>query len=56
MKEYLVKPIGYIRSELKNIDEAPSFYTEGAPNARLELIPAFRDGLDRLPTSQQSQD
>ncbi len=49
MKEYLVKPIGYIRSELKNIDDAPSFYTEkGAPNARLELIPAFRDGLDRM--------
>ena len=49
MEEYLVKPIGYIRSELKNIDDAPMFYTEaGAPNARLELIPAFRDGLDRM--------
>ena len=49
MEEYLVKPIGYIRSELKNIDDAPMFYTdEGAPNARLELIPAVRDGLARM--------
>jgi tRNA-Thr(GGU) m(6)t(6)A37 methyltransferase TsaA len=46
--EYLVKPIGFIRSELKNVEDAPSFYTEGAPNARLELIPAFRDGLYRM--------
>ena len=49
MEEYSVKPIGYIRSELKNVDDAPMFYTEeGAPNARIELIPAFRDGLDRM--------
>jgi tRNA-Thr(GGU) m(6)t(6)A37 methyltransferase TsaA len=48
MEEYLVRPIGFIRSELKNIEDAPSFYTKGAPNARLELIPAFRDGLDRM--------
>ncbi len=48
MEEYLVKPIGFIRSELKNKEDAPSFYTEGAPNARLELLPDFRDGLDRM--------
>ncbi len=48
MNEYIVKPIGFIRSELKNIDEAPLFYTEGAPNARLEVLPAFKDGLDRM--------
>jgi tRNA-Thr(GGU) m(6)t(6)A37 methyltransferase TsaA len=48
MEAYQVKPIGFIRSELKNVDDAPSFYTEGAPNARLELIPAFKEGLDRM--------
>jgi tRNA-Thr(GGU) m(6)t(6)A37 methyltransferase TsaA len=49
MNEYSVKPIGFIRSDLKNLDDAPLFYTEaGAPNARLELIPAFKDGLDRM--------
>jgi tRNA-Thr(GGU) m(6)t(6)A37 methyltransferase TsaA len=50
MNEYKVRPIGFIRSELKNLEDAPSFYAEGAPNARLELIPAFRDGLDRMQT------
>jgi tRNA-Thr(GGU) m(6)t(6)A37 methyltransferase TsaA len=48
MEEYLVTPIGFIRSEIKNVEDAPSFYTEGAPNAWLEVIPAFRDGLDRM--------
>jgi len=53
MEEYRVRPIGYIRSELKDIDAAPRFYTEaGAPNARLELIPAFTDGLDRMQVGQ----
>jgi tRNA-Thr(GGU) m(6)t(6)A37 methyltransferase TsaA len=53
MEEYLVRPIGHIRSELKDIDDAPMFYTEaGAPNARLELIPAFKDGLDRMQVGQ----
>jgi len=46
--DFVVKPIGFIRSELKDVADAPSFYTEGAPNARLELIPAYRDGLDRM--------
>ena len=49
MEEFSVRPIGTIRSELKNVDDAPMFYTDvGAPNARLELIPAFIDGLDRM--------
>jgi len=53
MEEYLVRPIGYIRSDLKDIDAAPMFYTEaGAPNARLELIPVFTDGLDRMQVGQ----
>ena len=37
MDSYLLEPIGWIRSELKNTKDAPRFYTEGAPNARLEL-------------------
>ena len=48
MEEYLVRPIGFIRSELKSRDDAPSFYTEGAPDARLEVLPAYRDGLVRM--------
>ena len=42
---YLIKPIGFIRSELKSTADAPNFYTEGAPDARLELIEDYRDGL-----------
>ncbi len=49
MEEFSVRPIGTIRSELKNINDAPMFYTDvGAPNARIELIPALNDGLDRM--------
>jgi tRNA-Thr(GGU) m(6)t(6)A37 methyltransferase TsaA len=48
MREYVIEPIGYIRSEIKNREDAPPFYTEGAPNAFLELIPSYRDGLDQM--------
>jgi tRNA-Thr(GGU) m(6)t(6)A37 methyltransferase TsaA len=48
MAEYVLRPVGFIRSGLKNVADAPRFYTEGAPDARLELLPAFRDGLDRM--------
>jgi tRNA-Thr(GGU) m(6)t(6)A37 methyltransferase TsaA len=43
-----IKPIGVIRSEIKNREDAPLFYTEGAPNALLEMIPAYTDGLYRM--------
>jgi tRNA-Thr(GGU) m(6)t(6)A37 methyltransferase TsaA len=46
--EFIVTPIGYLRSELKRTADAPLFYTEGAPNARLEVLEAFRAGLHRL--------
>jgi len=48
MREYLLEPIGFIRSEIKRREDAPPFYTEGAPNAFLELNPKYRDGLDQM--------
>ena len=48
MKGYTVVPIGFIRSELKTRKEAPRFYTEGAPDAVLELKPAYARGLSRV--------
>lgn len=45
---FSIEPIGMIRSEIKNREDAPLFYTEGAPNAFLELIPAYTDGLHRM--------
>lgn len=44
-QNYVLEPIGTIRSELKNKEGAPLFYTEGAPNAHLELRPPYRDAL-----------
>ena len=48
MRIFSVEPIGVIRSEIKNREDAPLFYTEGAPNAFLELLPAYAEGLHRM--------
>jgi tRNA-Thr(GGU) m(6)t(6)A37 methyltransferase TsaA len=48
MREYVIEPIGIIRSKIKRIEDAPLFYTEGAPNAFLELNSKYKDGLDRM--------
>jgi tRNA-Thr(GGU) m(6)t(6)A37 methyltransferase TsaA len=46
--KYSLVPIGFIRSPLKRRKDAPRFYTEGAPDAFLELLPAYRQGLSRV--------
>jgi tRNA-Thr(GGU) m(6)t(6)A37 methyltransferase TsaA len=48
MDKYLLVPIGTIRSEIKNVKDAPRFYTEGAPKAHLELSPPYWDGMDGM--------
>ena len=48
MNDYLLQPIGWIRSELKNTKDAPRFYTEGAPDARLELDARVWDAMDGI--------
>jgi tRNA-Thr(GGU) m(6)t(6)A37 methyltransferase TsaA len=48
METFSIEPIGVIRSEIKNREDAPLFYTEGAPNAFLEILPAYIEGLDRM--------
>jgi hypothetical protein len=45
---YSVLPIGFIRSALKCRDEAPWQGLEGAPDAFLEILPAYLEGLDRM--------
>ncbi len=45
---FSIVPIGVIRSEIKKREDAPLFYIEGAPNAFLDILPAYTDGLDRL--------
>jgi len=41
-------PIGVIHSPLKRIEDAPLFYTEGAPGARIEILTPYRDALLRM--------
>jgi len=48
METFFIQPVGVIRSEIKNREDAPLFYTEGAPDAFLEMFPAYSDGLYRM--------
>jgi tRNA-Thr(GGU) m(6)t(6)A37 methyltransferase TsaA len=48
MEPICLEPIGVLRSEIKRREDAPLFYTEGAPNAWLELNPAYTEGLERM--------
>ena len=42
---YEVEPIGFVRSELTRLEEAPMQGDEGAPNAWLEFTPLAEPGL-----------
>jgi tRNA (Thr-GGU) A37 N-methylase len=45
-------PIGYVRSDLKARADAPRQAGEGAPEASLEIRPAFAPALDGLQAGQ----
>jgi len=45
---YELRPIGVVRSELRARGEAPRQAFEGAPPARVEIRPQFRDLLDGI--------
>jgi len=42
---YTIEPIGFIRSELTQLEDAPMQGDEGAPDAWLELAPSAAPGL-----------
>jgi tRNA-Thr(GGU) m(6)t(6)A37 methyltransferase TsaA len=46
--QYSLRPIGCIRSMLRALDEAPRQGTEGAPDAWLEVDPAFARALSGI--------
>jgi tRNA-Thr(GGU) m(6)t(6)A37 methyltransferase TsaA len=48
VNDYRLRPIGYVRSELRSIQHAPRQGQEGAPDAWLELASEFIDGLSGL--------
>jgi len=47
-----LSPIGYVHSSLKNRSDAPRQGWEGAPDARLEIHPAFVEALDGIESGQ----
>lgn len=50
---YPLKPIGWVRSSLKETVDAPKQGFEGAPDARLEIDAAFVRGLDAIRAGQE---
>lgn len=48
MKNFSIKPIGIIRSDIKKIKDAPLFYNEGAPDVSLEIFPEYSEALHRI--------
>jgi tRNA-Thr(GGU) m(6)t(6)A37 methyltransferase TsaA len=49
---YSLQPIGWVRSSLRRPAEAPKQGFEGAPNARLQIAPAFVQGLEGIQAGQ----
>jgi tRNA-Thr(GGU) m(6)t(6)A37 methyltransferase TsaA len=45
---YTLRPVGVVRSRLSAPAEAPNQAFEGAPEAVLEIAPAFTDALHRI--------
>ncbi len=48
MKKCILDPVGVIHSSIRRRKDAPRFYTQGAPNAVLEIFPRFLRGLGRM--------
>jgi tRNA-Thr(GGU) m(6)t(6)A37 methyltransferase TsaA len=49
---YPVRPIGFVRSSLREIRDAPNQAFEGAPEATLEIDPEFAAALHRVTPGQ----
>ncbi len=45
MNDYTIEPIGFVRSALIRLEDAPRQGDEGGPEAWLEINPQFADGL-----------
>ena len=50
---YSVRPIGFIRSDLRRLEDAPRQGSEGAPDAWLEVSPRFSEGLQGIATGHE---
>ena len=45
MREFVLRPVGWIRSELRSLDAAPKQGAEGAPDAWLDIEQALAPAL-----------
>ncbi len=52
-RSHAVVPIGWVHSSLKRPSDAPKQGYEGAPDARLEILPAFVRALDGIEPGQE---
>lgn len=48
LEPYALQPVGLVRSTLRAVGDAPNQAFEGAPEAVLEIDPAFSDALHRI--------
>jgi tRNA-Thr(GGU) m(6)t(6)A37 methyltransferase TsaA len=53
LASYLLNPIGFVRSSLKDRANAPRQGGEGAPDATIELLPAVLDGLHKIEVGEE---
>ena len=51
--DFALRPIGHIRSTLRDLNEAPRQGSEGAPDAWLEVEPAFAVALRGIATGDE---
>lgn len=49
---YELRPIGFVRSGLRSVEDAPNQAYQGAPEAVLELDPGYADALLRVEPGQ----
>jgi tRNA-Thr(GGU) m(6)t(6)A37 methyltransferase TsaA len=50
---YLLRPVGWVRSRLTAMEDAPKQGYDGAPEAWVEIDPAFVEGLDGITAGQE---
>jgi len=50
---YTIEPIGFVRSELTRLEDAPMQGNEGAPEAWLELTPSTAQGITGIKPSNE---
>ena len=48
MSDYVLRPVGVVRSELTDRTGAPRQGYEGAPDAAIEIHPEFQRGIDDI--------